>query len=645
MGGGKSAGTGTGYPYPGTGTAISNKMDYLKKFTFTGVIQLIYRDNSTETSGTNTFKRETSTFAHRYKLEVNGYVYDPRLVLFTAGIIYGQEFADTKFRGAAIDYNTKNISYDLSAHFLPFRPVSLRVYALKRDSATNGSLKTSYDLHSISYGADFFFVKKGFPSIRLSYYHWESSSMTGSMIKRGRIIPDEEDEYFEEEEEEEEEPPSVTKQRLKNETKIDKYSLDVRGALNFINTTYGINGNFTKSSTNISNTEKVYNYHFLNLRFDTITRFRPQMSLAMSFNYSDFTDLKVTSLAAQLNLPTIGGLHHFYSYKYISSQSDTEDIQSHEIYNYLYYRFTNRLTGKVRLLYKTAKRDIFESDKRIENRYNVNFSVNYFRPIRSFDFSSQYIFTIGQDERQADYKFMYHYIGLKLSTRQWGFARLYLKYDFSYRTIEFTGLERSTDIVEPGETTQNADYFENVFTLGIQGKGPRRARWLVEGEARFFTSSGFQNAGWSSIYFGDRSTTLGQKNIQYTVRTNIAYPVFRRALLSFNGSYSTVKTDLEDADSENFESYYYEGRFKYSVLRNMIVSAYWKQEGYNKNWSQQTLFINGIEDSREITEYGLDLTYFWRRVFLYLEYTAYHTKQSWAQADTRQIYLILSRRF
>ena len=640
MGGGKSAGTGTGYLYPGT--AIS-KMDYLKKFTFKGVIQLTYRNNSTENSGTNTFKSEKSTFAHRYKLEVNGYVYDPRLVLFTAGIIYGQELADNKFKGANIDYNTKNISYDLSAHFLPFRPVSLRVYALKRDSATNGSLKNSYDLHSISYGADFFFEKKRFPSIRLSYYHWESSSMTGSMIKRGRIIPDEDDEYFEEEEEEE--PPSVIKQRLKNETKIDKYSLDVRGALNFINTTYGINGNFTKSSINISNTEKVYNYDYLNLRFDTITRFRPQMSLAMSFNYSDSTYSKVTSLAAQLNLPTIGGLHHFYSYKYISSQSDTEDSQSHEIYNYLYYRFTNRLTGKVRLLYKTAKRDIFESDKRIEDRYNVNLSVNYFRPIRSFDFSSQYIFTIGQDERQADYKFMYHHIGLKLSTRQWGFARLYLKYDFSYRTIEFTGLERSTDIAEPGDTSQNADYFENVLTLGIQGKGPRRATWLVEGEAIFLTSSGFQNAGWSSIYFGDRGSALGQKNIKYTVRTNIAYPVFRRALLSFNGSYSTAKTESEDADSENFETYYYEGRFKYAVLRNMIVSAYWKQEWYNKNWLQQTLFINGIEDSSEMTQYGLDLTYFWRRVFLYLEYTAYRTKQSGGQTDTRQIYFMLSRRF
>ena len=118
---------------------------YPNRFRFYGVIELDYINYSSEASGHGGKTKATwSTLEQRYNLNVEGYIYHPRLAVFSASVTYDK---DTGIKGNIAD--SRDIGYNVSVTFLPYRPISMDVYAIKDYYTFNGSQDSSSD----QYGA------------------------------------------------------------------------------------------------------------------------------------------------------------------------------------------------------------------------------------------------------------------------------------------------------------------------------------------------------------------------------------------------------------------------------------------------------------------------------------------------------------
>jgi hypothetical protein len=296
----------------------------------------------------------------------------------------------------------------------------------------------------------------------------------------------------------------------------------------------------------------------------------------------------------------------------------------------LRYRFSRLIFGNAQLRYRFGKRDGSREDS-----YDISTGLNYGRPVKDFDFTSYYKFNLSKEERYGEYKFMGNSLGVSLSTRKFMWGRIYSNYDISHRKIDFSSFNESED---SDRSLEKANSLEHRIRAGINGRGPGRAHWNIEAEARIFDAdfSGQRSGFW----LGDED--WAEKIRHYTLSGDIGYPVGRRGVATVRAGYTTGTTD-----SEPVEKYYYEGRFNYRLFRNLNLLAWWREEWRNKGWWAASPII----DSRirafgwKTREFQVELYYVLYRTTISLEYNSYWSEQGPLTSEYKRLYVKLSRPF
>jgi len=358
---------------------------YIKKFRFTGLVELSYRDYSVSSTyyGRKAESGWTS-FEQRYKLGLQGYVYHPKLVNFKTSVTFRKEKTDSDSGGAR---DAKDINYNFSATFLATTPVSLDIYGSRTGSTIEGVQTAPYDINSNFYGARLYLRSRKYPSASLEYNHWD---YTIEREKGFRVMDDDEEDYYDEED-------SggggliVGKKRVKEKTSVDRFSLNVNGFLKTINTSYNLSGHLSDYSSPFRK------YKGKNLTANTYTVIRKENTVSTSFNYSDIDIFKLTRFATNARLFPIGRLHHSYGYEYLTSKSEKEKTDSHTFSNYLRYRFSRLIFGAAQLRYRFGKRNGVSEDS-----YDISTGLNYGRPVKDLGTLHPTISLISAGKRDAE---------------------------------------------------------------------------------------------------------------------------------------------------------------------------------------------------------------------------------------------------
>lgn len=584
---------------------------YIKRFRFTGLVELTFRDYSTS----STYNRRNTesawiSFEQRYKLGLQGYVYHPKLLTFLTSVTFRKEKTDWES-----DYvrDAKDINYDFSAYFLATTPVSLDVYGSRTDSTIEGTGTAPYDFTSNFYGARLSFRNRKYPSVRLEYNHWD---YTIDREKGFRVMDGYPGEGL-----------IIERKRVKEKTVTDRFSLNVNGYLKSVNTRYNITGHLSDYSSPYRDyTGKI-------LTADTYTVIKKENMLSTNFNYSDIDTFKLTRFATNARLSPIGQLHHSYEYEYLTSETEREETDSHTFRNYLRYRFSRLVSGTAQFRYRFGKRNGASEDA-----YDINIALNYGRPIRDFDFTSYYKFNLSDDERNGEFKYMENSLGVGLSTRKFRWGKIYATYDISFRNIDYTYTSFSTEPEDADTLSEKADSLEHKIRAGINGKGPGRAYWNIEAEARFFDSTTDDHR--SGFWFGEED--WADEIRHYTISGDIGYPIGRRGVATVTAEYTTGTTN-----SEPVEKYYYEGRLNYRLLRNLNLIAWWREEWRNKGWwaGRPTAETLRREYGWKTREYQIELYYVIYRLTISLEYHVYWLEEGPFSSDYKRLYVRLSRPF
>ena len=122
---------------------------YPRQFHLTGLVELVYRNyNNTSSYRNREYSAGFSNFQQRVKLALEGYVYHPRLIVFTTSV----DFANFKsLSGAEID--GRDLAYDIDVVALPYRPVSLELFAARSHNHFVAATAALPDWTTNHYGA------------------------------------------------------------------------------------------------------------------------------------------------------------------------------------------------------------------------------------------------------------------------------------------------------------------------------------------------------------------------------------------------------------------------------------------------------------------------------------------------------------
>jgi hypothetical protein len=453
--------------------------------------------------------------------------------------------------------------------------------------------------------------------MRLQYNHWD---ITVDRISGSRVI---EDDFFDfdggVDGSDEKSSFVIVRKRVKDKTTIDRYSFDITGELKFMITTYNLSAALSDYSAPLRQYTAQY------LRTNTYTIIKKQTILGTYFQYTNYDIYKLLNFSAHLTLAPINKFYHSYGYEFITAETP-DKIDSHTVSGTWRYRYSTRIHGTADFRYRMGKRDNAD-----DTSYDVNISTNYSRPIKGYDFSSSYFFSTGQEEQNGDFSYMTHKLSIGLATKTFRLARMYANYYITYRSLDF-----NPDVEIETNTGKSTD-IEQVFTFGAKGRGTKRIFWTMELEGRFLDSSEREGA-WRSVYFGE--TQYAQKIRHYTITGDMGFPVLRRGTVTLKASYTTGTTN-----SETVRRYYYEGRFRYTVLRNLALTAWFREEWKNKGWWAGTLDVEDRNYDWRTRDYEITCNYFWRRILLSLEYSVTETEEGSTQTWVSRINLRASRRF
>lgn len=150
---------------------------YPTRFSFDGLVELTYKNyDISVSSGNRTTSSSYSTFEQKYRIGLQGFVYNPRLLVFWSHITYSDELIPKSKDTQKTD--SKNVQYDLSAVFLPYRPVTLTMFATRYDYSFRGITFSDTDIHLNEYGAFLTSFSKNLPAVRFEYYHQDVTSST-----------------------------------------------------------------------------------------------------------------------------------------------------------------------------------------------------------------------------------------------------------------------------------------------------------------------------------------------------------------------------------------------------------------------------------------------------------------------------------
>jgi hypothetical protein len=514
------------------------QVEYPKRFSFSGLVELTYKNYNTEIKNRRDTTSGYSVLQHKYSLAAKGYIYHPKLAVFSTRVtfFYNDMFNST----SSFEPDSKNITYELNTVFLPYRPVSLTTYAIVNDFSVD-SFKWGNPLDNkiINYGGTLGIYLKGYPSIRLDYYHLEVIP-TGSQKSKGTSIN-------------------------------NSYYLMIKGTWLKIKTQYSVNFGFL----DIHNANTTLQSKYVDLYTNTAFS---KFGWINFLRYTDQTNMKSYGIYTNLQFNRWQKIFSDYSYgiehqeSTLKNKTSTTDKQ--ELRGSLSYRFNPTLQASISLHYGNIKNDDGKS------RFNtVSIGLHYSRPIKSNYFAAFYRFSIRDDTLRISYS--EHTASLQLTSKSYKWGTFFATYYFT--ALDGTFKFRVGDDAELGLTGEiKKGTFSSIthnFVLGLRGRVLKRATWIVS--AQYIHSSSKKSRPVDFVDYNDLLNSgmleVEQKKDYCILVGEIFFPVGRR------GTMLTFRTgdDFGTIDSRSFERKYYEIHVNWPVARRIHVTAWWRESWYD----------------------------------------------------------------
>jgi hypothetical protein len=527
--------------------------EYPTRFSLSGVVELSYTDYYYKLPSVRANSEYHMSFIHQtYGLGASGYILHPRLAVFNVDVSYNDDRQLAAVRG--LKTNGHDLGYNLELTLLPYRPLSLTIYAGNTSETINEAPFGAQDRTTKYYGARLKIMKPFLPFMRLEYTHRED----GQFGWGGLPTP----------------------------IKTDEYTLDFRGNLNFLHTVYtGIVQYVDFSGGDIK-------YKTTNVQLNVYSILKEGISLQNSFNYSQIAFSKLLGFSSQLGINHSQTFNQYYGYNFYRSENILEGVPSQgipggtnkETINYITgswtYRFVNGPSSSLSLNYGTRN----ESDGGTSQHakfYGISFSLSYAKSFLGTNFNPDYRLIIRKDDLKGN--LMENDIELNLVTRNLKWGILYSNYSLTVlheKDISMPVLQNQ--VFDTGATFEtHATEIDNIihaFRTGIRGRGIgtklSRAQWNLEAEVFYSNATIVRQIPESEETF-DTSTakteTIKQNINRYSLLGNVSYPIGWAAIF-FNSGYS-----IGQSNSRSLKRFFYEERISYPVFRNFRLFVKWQQ--------------------------------------------------------------------
>jgi hypothetical protein len=585
---------------------------YPTRFRLSGLLELSYSDYFFDMpSSSNNDNLHTSYIEQRYGIAASGFIYHPRLAVFNAGI----KFTDNRqLAHVGGELNTQTWGYDVLLTFLPYRPVSLALYAGNTDYTLspsgdfiNSQFERTQNVDYTYYGARLKIAKNPYPFTRLEYRH-EEHGLYATVGTPGTV-------------------------------KTDQLTLDIRGYLRFLNTTYQALLEYSDYS------DPILSYTAKEARLNTISTIKKGIFLYNSVNYYDINFSKLFSFNSYLILDRRKNFNQHYSYLFQRSEnafggSATQGIQGRETKQTVNalngawtYRFFNSFISSLALNY-----GLRDQDGENANFYGINFSLTYRRSFLGFNFSPRYRILVRNDDFRG--KLLEHNVLLDLISRKLRFGTIYANYSLTiskeeswYKQITW---DADSGIAEEGTMGKTKlDSVIHSLKTGVRGAMPgqlfSRAQWNVEGEA--FHSNIKVERDRPSYFFSDDSVLesptekFERTTERYSLRGNISYPIGWASIFFNTGS------SIGKSNGIKVKRIFIEDRIQYPILKNLTILVTWKNL-----WEK----ISDMS-TQEIDEYRFAAEYRLGRTTLIADGSVLRTENENVEIYVRRFFLKLRR--
>jgi hypothetical protein len=579
-------------------------------FRFKGLVEFTYQDNTVMTS-INGKKQKSgwTSFGQRYKLGGHGFIVHPKLLQYYVNI--GFDWNSIKYDSGNGSLTSKDISYGLGLTFLPNRPITLEIDASKtRYSGSSGTSSTN-DSVSTSFGARLVSTIRSLPLIRIEYSHWDYSS---ERLLGTRFYDEWEEKFI------------IVTNKVTDKTINDRFNIYVNGRWRPLKTRYTLSSGIVK----FTNPRRTFDMFYARGNFNT--QFAVNHSLWTYFQYQKIDTTKLLDISFDYKPVPIKNIYHNYGFEYMNSESPTSKTNAYIFSGLWRYRFSPRANVKADIRYRLGTKDGDD-----DRSFKLETSANYGRPLKIFDFNTQYNFFIARETNSNDFSFMQNRLYLSLSTRKYRWGKIYSNYEFLYNNFNFKFSPTETSEA----TSQASDEIQHRLRLGAKVSGPLRASWSVELEARYLDASGDNTGAWQSVWIG--ANQWAQKIRHYTATADLRFPVGRKGSITLSGSYTTGETN-----SEPIKKYDYQARFNYNIIRNLRFSGWWRVEWRSAGWWSSGSLINVDKQFYTDTrtrDYQFNLDYAWRRLFFSLEYASTLLEEGTVESEATRMYLRVSRPF
>jgi hypothetical protein len=408
---------------------------------------------------------------------------------------------------------SSTLNYDLSATFLPYRPISLSIYSNKTDSVVQGTYIPQYSLSSSSHGADLRLSFKRFPLIRLSYNHWEFLS--------------------------ELEP---------NPSKIDSYEIGVWGNITSLKTRYIINAdltNYERPDKSIESRE---------VRAFSHTIIKKGITLRTDSHYLTSDSSKDFGVSLDLEINPFSRFGHDYSLSYKHTETEPTFLTTYRATGSWSYRFNSDLSSRFFLSGAIIDTGGEGVDSEKSTPLSLGLGLNYQKHIAGFETRAFYSGTystrmINRENERFIERPVTHNLGISISKGITSFARLYGDYNLFYLKSE------------------GFDSISHLANLGIRGQGPGKAYWSL--------SSAYRNSRGNEIVATsdyENNIYTEKHGITYSLRFELGYPLFYKGAITLNSGYEKNRQD-----GITWENFYYESRINYLFTKNLSVQGWWHE--------------------------------------------------------------------
>lgn len=578
---------------------------YPRRFSLEGSIDLTYKDYSTTVKYRREYKHSYSTFKQQYSLGVKGFIYHPKLLVFSTRLTFADD--RTLRTTAGLKPNSQSYIYELSTVFLPYRPINLTTYTTIADYTFGGLDGDSiYDMRIINYGAILGMKLKNLPLIRFEYYHL-------NMEPTGR--------------------------RRIQETTNDSFYLNIRGLYSKLRTQYSFNLGYSDIKTMHDGRK----YKFVNIYTNTNLK---KFTLINFFRYYDQELSKTFGIHTNIQPRKWKGLTHEYYYSYEKFEEESEDItrktDRQEIRGFFTYRFTKSLYSSLSLDYGTftekIKNSFFDEVNEAEKKFKfhaVVASLNYSKPFKKYYLFTFYRFLQRDDEFKGKYN--QHSFNLELKTRRFRWGTVYTSYTFNILDGTFKIYEEENPHEFIFEEEVKEGKYKNIthtFTLGVRGKAFKKAPWSLEAEyynAKSSKERPKKYFGYNDDFFESSILKTEIKRDFYVFLGEIMYPIGRKGSnLNFRTGYS-----FGEIDSIHSSKYFYEIKFSLPYSKNLRFQSWWREIWYNYD----------ITYDRKVREYDLTMIYRIGKLYLNAEYWVQNQKDDSRDRNYRRFIIKLRRSF